>query len=75
MQIIEKMPVPKSKTGTWKRERLYKYAELKVGECIFVIGKRRGNSAAAAARTWGAKHGCKFVSRLDGDGVYVCRVK
>lgn len=52
----------------------YPFPDMEVGDSFFVSGAQ-GSKAGPAAHTWGRSHGRKFVTRKEGDGVRIWRIK
>jgi hypothetical protein len=65
--LIERdVPIPSSKRG--ERRNRYPFADMNVGDSFAVDGGL-AQSVKAAASNRTAKHGGKFVTRLDGNRI------
>lgn len=68
-KIEKNVPMP---NGLRTRGSRYPFPQMEVGDSFFAQGSR--GTIASAAHTYGKKHGFRFSSRTEGDGVRVWRV-
>lgn len=78
-EIEDGIPIPPAKYGL---PRKYRFHEMEVGQSFFVptpqgetYSCKRQTKVFNAAFGYGRRHGMKFTTRREGDGVRVWRVE
>lgn len=72
-KIEKAVEIPGSAGGTGGPNK-YPFPSMEVGDSFFVPGDQ-ASKARPAAHTWGRVHGRKFMTRKEGDGVRIWRIK
>jgi hypothetical protein len=72
MQIEKGKPMPGSRD--YKGRQRYMFADMEVGDSIFIEGQTSYGSAATSAKQHGKRKGKRFTSRTEEGGVRIWRV-
>jgi len=67
MKIDKNIPIP--------NRSKYPFAEMEVGDSIFIDKTTTQSSVCQMAYTYGKKNNKKFTSRTEGNGVRIWRIK